>query len=295
MLIKRLFRAVRGSKPRAQATRADLVDRRERESATTDAPRLSGETAARCPVCRGACALLGSVDFNKSCEEARGRHLPASGIAVEYHRCGQCDFAFAPEFAQWRPEQFRERIYNADYKLVDPDYIDERPRSNASALVKILGKLDAIEHLDYGGGEGLMSALLRDRGWHSRSYDPFVDRATTFQSLGRFELVTAFEVFEHVPDVQQLMSDLCALLDQPGLVLFSTLLSDGQMNAGEGITWWYASPRNGHISLFSRRSLEILGAQRGLHFGSLSENLHAYWRQAPPWAGHLFSRPVAGR
>ena len=63
-----------------------------------------------------------------------------------------------------------------------------------------------LRHLDYGGGRGLLSDLLREKGWRSESYDPFVDRSVSLQDLGPFDLVTAYEVFEHVPDVRRLVA-----------------------------------------------------------------------------------------
>jgi hypothetical protein len=56
------------------------------------------------------------------------------------------------------------------------------------------------------------------------------------------------------------------------------------------LIWWYAAPRNGHISLFSRESLARLGAKQGLNFGSLIPDPHVFWRGAPAWAGHLFKQ-----
>lgn len=38
-----------------------------------------------CPICNTACTPLDVVDFNKSCEEARGKFLQLSGIAVYYY------------------------------------------------------------------------------------------------------------------------------------------------------------------------------------------------------------------
>jgi 2-polyprenyl-3-methyl-5-hydroxy-6-metoxy-1,4-benzoquinol methylase len=106
--------------------------------------------------------------------------------------------------------------------------------------------------------------------------------------LGKFDLITAFEVFEHVPDVLQLVSNLSALLAPDGLVLFSTMVSDGQLKRGERINWWYAAPRNGHISLFSKTSLILLGAKEGFNFASFAEGVHAYWRkEIPAWARHV--------
>lgn len=132
-----------------------------------------------------------------------------------------------------------------------------------------------------------MSERLRESGWRSASYDPFADRNKRPEQLGKFDLITAFEVFEHVPDARQLMTDLDSLLAADGVILFSTLLADGNIVPFQRLTWWYASPRNGHISLFSRQSLTILAADHDFRFGSFSEGFHGFWRQIPPWAAHL--------
>ena len=256
---------------------------------TTLRPAASSATEASlpaCPVCAAPCAPLDRVDFNKNCEEPRGLKLPASGVLIEYVLCDGCGFCFAPEFAKWTFRDFEQRIYNEDYGAVDPDYREVRPQGNAEMLHHLLGEA-RISHLDYGGGSGLLSDRLRDKGWDSRTYDPFVQRDTRLSDLGTFDLVTAFEVFEHVPDIDQLFTNLVQLVKADGLVLFSTLLSDGNIARGQPLGWWYASPRNGHISLFSAQSLRSSLNRRGLHFASANANLHIAHRTVPPWARHL--------
>lgn len=241
-----------------------------------------------CPVCGAGTSLLDVVDFNKSCEEARGLFLPLSGEPVYYALCGKCGFCFAPGLHRWPLEAFASRIYNDEYARVDPDYLEVRPRANAATLRTMFKDLPrTVKHLDYGGGQGLLSRLLRESGWDSTSWDPFVDRKSSVAQLGKFDLVTAYEVFEHVPDVQALMSDLEALLAPDGVVLFSTLLSDGNIRPNERLSWWYASPRNGHISLFSRESLALLAQRHGFTCGSFSGGFHVLFRAVPPWAAHV--------
>lgn len=241
-----------------------------------------------CPICGAKSSAIDVVDFNKSCEEVRGKHLPLVGIPVYYYLCDDCDFCFAPEFSGWTLEDFEREIYNAQYVGIDPDYADARPRSNAANLLTILDSQSLqIRHLDYGGGNGMLSDLLFQTGWDSTSYDPFVNRGIAPSGLGAFDLITAFEVFEHVPDVNRLASDLATLLRPDGMVLFTTLLSDGNIARGQRLTWWYASPRNGHISLFAQKSLAALARRHGFTFGSLSSNFHAFWRSVPPWGEQI--------
>lgn len=242
----------------------------------------------RCGVCKANASLHDVVDFNRSCEEARGKFLELAGQPVYYARCDACGFCFAPELCKWSLDEFKKKIYNDDYVQVDPDYLDSRPRGNAAALISMFGdRAQSIKHLDYGGGCGLMSRLLREANWQSMSYDPFVNGDVRLQDLGQFDLITAYEVFEHVPDVHALMTDLRALLAPQGLLLFSTLLSDGNIHRNQRLTWCYAAPRNGHISLFSRRSLALLAQANQVNFGSFNEGFHAFFAQVPPWAQHI--------
>ena len=241
-----------------------------------------------CPVCAAATSWLDAVDFNKSCEEARGKFLPPAGVPVHYALCDQCGFCFSPELHRWSIEEFSRRIYNDDYKVVDPDYLDARPRANAQMLAAMFANhVLEIRHLDYGGGNGVLSSELFAAGWDSTSYDPFVDGPVR-DGHGTFNLVTSFEVFEHVPDVNHLVSTLSTLVEEDGMVLFSTLLSDGNLARNQRVQWWYASPRNGHISLFSRKSLALLGEKEGFDLVSFSPNLHAFWRKIPSWATDVF-------
>lgn len=247
-----------------------------------------------CPVCLRPSLPYGEVDFNKSCLELQGASLPTAGIPVVFYRCAYCGFCFAPAIAKWSHAEFAEQIYNENYPLVDPDCIEARPLANAENLSRLLGeKALTLRHLDYGGGNGLLSETLRKKGWDSQSYDPFVNGVSSTHERGLFDLITAYEVFEHAPDPRGLMADLTRLLKPDGIVLFSTLVSDGVLGANGSLSWWYASPRNGHISLFSRQSLSVLAAANGFSFSSFSDGFHCMWRTPPAWAVEFI--PAEGR
>lgn len=83
------------------------------------------------------------------------------------------------------------------------------------------------------------------------------------------------------------MDNLTALCKPDGLLLFSTLVSDGHVARGRPLTWWYASPRNGHISIFSTESLRRCFSERGLMLGSFNSGTYLACREMPPWAADV--------
>lgn len=253
------------------------------------------DKAPRCPVCRKPTAPLGTVDFNRSCAEAQGRRLAPANRPVQYVMCRTCGFAFAPEFAAWTAEDFAREIYNEGYAAVDPDHRDLRPRANAATLLGMFpGASRPARHLDYGGGAGRLSEVLRAAGWDSTCHDPFFHdggfAGDAPAPAGTYSLITCFEVFEHVTDPRALAARLDGLLAPDGLMLVSTLVSDGQLAPGKPLTWWYAAPRNGHVSLYSRTSLDMLATRQGWRFASFSPESHVFWRgEFPAFARHLLA------
>ena len=128
--------------------------------------------------------------------------------------------------------------------------------------------------------------MLRAAGFpHVETYDPFVPRFAA-RPTGRFDCITCFEVLEHTTNPAQVFAELDELLTEPGLVLFSTLLQPADM-AFQGLSWWYASPRNGHVSLYTDASLRALAQPLGLALASFNESIHILLRGLPGFASHF--------
>ena len=240
---------------------------------------------AECKVCRGPSLLFGVVDFHKSCVEAQGRKLPLCGYPVYYRRCARCGFSFTDAFDGWTAEEFRRRIYNDDYILVDPDYVEARPAANARLVAESFqASRDSMRILDYGGGSGLLAERLRERGFSAASYDPFARLDEVPDE--RFDLITCFEVMEHVPQPRETVAAMVSLLKDDGVILFSTLEQPAEFER-VGLNWWYAAPRNGHISLYTPAALACLFKAHGMSVGSFSAVLHIAYGRVPGFAAHL--------
>jgi 2-polyprenyl-6-hydroxyphenyl methylase/3-demethylubiquinone-9 3-methyltransferase len=248
---------------------------------------LTVTDAPPCKCCGASTATIGSVDFGKSCEDRRQSPDSALGLPIEYRRCGSCGFVFTLAFDRFSPQDFHTYIYNDEYVRADPDFVEVRPRSNADLITELFRPSSRkLRLLDYGGGNGLLARLLRERGWAAASYDPFYPEHGR-RPAARFQIVSCFEVLEHSPTPFDTLRDLRWFMDDGGLILFSTLLQPADFER-QGLGWWYAAPRNGHVSLYSRAAMNALMRKAGLSWTSFNENLHlAFRRRLPAFARHL--------
>jgi len=229
-----------------------------------------------CPICEATSDSFGTVDFHKSCLEAEGRQLNPSGLAVEYRRCPGCGFVFCETFRTWTPEQFKAAIYNQDYIIVDPDYVEARPMASAIAVDNALDAMkDRITLLDYGGGNGRFAEIMRGWGYAAQTYDPFSDHR--HRPTEKVDYVTAFEVMEHTNTPHETVRDMASFMKDDGFIIFTTLLQPDDFDQ-VGLNWPYIAPRNGHISIFSKTALTRLFNQNGLNVRTLSEDSHIAYR-----------------
>jgi 2-polyprenyl-3-methyl-5-hydroxy-6-metoxy-1,4-benzoquinol methylase len=251
----------------------------------TDLLLIANPHPTECKVCRGPSFLFGVVDFNKSCIEAQGRRLAVSGCPVYYRRCQHCAFVFTNAFDSWTKEAFRKHIYNEHYIAVDPDFVEIRPAGNAKLVAgSFQAARSSIEILDFGGGAGLLAHRLREQQFYATTYDPF----SSFDEMPaeKFDLITCFEVMEHVPFPKDTVATMVSMLKDQGAILFSTLLQPASFES-QGLNWWYAGPRNGHVSLYSTPSLAHLFKHHRMKVASFSEGLHIAYAEVPTFAAHL--------
>jgi Methyltransferase domain len=235
--------------------------------------------ATQCKCCDQISRLAGLVDFSKSCVDVPGGKKidPYAGWPVYFYRCDSCGFTFTRALDHWQNQDFAKYIYNDDYVRCDPEYLGARPQGNAAMILHNMGGLkDKIDLLDYGSGLGIMTEILGRNGFGSvASFDPY----SSIQRPDRqFNMVTCFEVFEHVPDPVALLKDIDGFLSADGALLFSTMCCSQQV-IDEGLhNWWYCAPRNGHISFYTPAALTTLAARFDLRLHSFSDSLHALSR-----------------
>jgi len=136
--------------------------------------------------------------------------------------------------------------------------------------------------LDYGGGNGMFVRMMRDRGFDFYWNDKYASNqfAEGFEAPHdmKFSLLTAFEVFEHLPQPLESLEDMVHYSDS---VIFSTrLLPRWQIVPDD---WWYFLIDTGqHISLYSRESLELIAKKFSVQLSSNGLSLHMFSRKTIP-------------
>ena len=131
------------------------------------------------------------------------------------------------------------------------------------ALLDQLRLPAGAECIDFGGGIGLFTRLMRDRGFNFHSYDlyakPFFsDRYSLRSVAGRSPaVVTAFEVLEHFPDPAR---DLQLLFEaRPALLIATTELFNGQE-----ADWPYLAEDTGqHLFFYSPEAMNRIATRFG--------------------------------
>jgi 2-polyprenyl-6-hydroxyphenyl methylase/3-demethylubiquinone-9 3-methyltransferase len=235
-----------------------------------------------CKICGGSSAHFTSVDFSKHCNKQLDLATRLSGIAVDYYQCSECDFIFTCLIDDYTKADLLRNIYNEDYIRFDPLYPRIRPEANARFLASVVRDAFRADRrprvLDYGAGSGMLSRILQDRIFVENydSLNPEFDRLPIDR---RFDLIFCAEVVEHMPFPHIFIRDWQRLLSGRGCVLFSTETQPADIKTLRA-DWWYLGPRNGHVSIFSRKGLETLCARHGMLYANLSTAWHVAFRQA---------------
>lgn len=258
--------------------------------------RVPFETACKC--CGATSCLVGVVDASRSGSDVRAGRVVTelSGLAVFYHRCVRCGFTFTRAFDHWTPADFAEHIYNHEYGLHDPEYCDgQRGRRTAMDIINQFGlKISHLSVLDWGAGKGGFTATLKSHGFkYVDSYDPFESDACELPD-GKYNVVTCFEVIEHVLNPVELICDLAARRTHDGAILISTLCCTQSVVEYGLENWHYCVPRNGHISLMTPMALQACAREVNLSAHSFNEGAHVIFdsEYAPKWLSPMLPLTV---
>ena len=217
-------------------------------------------TTDTCAICRGRLVAFGDATVLGS-------------RPVVYLRCTRCGSVQLPD-PDWLDVAYGDAISALDVGLL------ERCIQLANVTSAVLGaqRLRAGTFLDFAGGYGTLTRLMRDRGFDFRHHDPLCENIFAQGHEGdlerRYDLVTAFEVLEHLPHPLATLAPVAARTDL--LLMTTQLLPEPAPRPGE---WdYYAEETGQHVVLYTPAALRALAGDLGMQVTSTGRLVHLFHR-----------------
>jgi hypothetical protein len=190
---------------------------------------------------------------------------------VSFFQCRSCGFMQTEE-PYWLPESYAEAITRADVGIVDRN---AKMAKMTKSIISCYFNADA-KFIDYGGGAGLFVRMMRDYGYDfywldAHCQNVFARGFEADSSPGtHYELLTAFEVMEHLPDPVPEIEHMLKL--SKNILLTTSPLPAKTPKLDE---WWYYGLDHGqHVSFFTLKALAVLAEKLQLKVYSDGVYLH---------------------
>lgn len=191
---------------------------------------------------------------------------------VKYYKCAQCNF-IQTEKPYWLHEAYANAITSLDIGLISRNQIIA---PIAEALINSSFNADS-SFIDYGGGYGIFVRMMRDKGFDFFRYDIYCENlfAKNFDisnsKVKKYELLTSFEVFEHLENPLDEIEKMLELSDN---IFFTTTVYPQTKDLRN---WWYLIPETGqHISIYATKTLEWVAQYFNLHYTGYNGQYHMF-------------------
>lgn len=193
---------------------------------------------------------------------------------VDYYKCVETGFIQTEE-PYWLEEAYSSAITKLDIGLA---YRNEQLRDRIIPILTNNFNVDGL-FLDYAGGYGLFTRMMRDKGYDFYHTDPYCQNIFAeyfdLEDIGintKFELVTSFEVFEHLVNP---IEEITKMLSHSDNLFFTTEIQPANLNSIND--WWYFIPETGqHISLYTIDSLKFIADKFNYEFYTDGQSTHLF-------------------
>lgn len=178
-----------------------------------------------------------------------------------YFQCPKCQLLqISNPF--WLEEAYKEAI-----NVCDTGILARNNRFSELVSIIIYYFFDRSgTFVDYAGGYGIFTRLMRDLGfdfyWCDKYTQNILAKGFEYNEHNKIELLTAFEVLEHLEDPFQ---DFDRMTSISRNLLFSTELLPSPLPSPD--QWWYYGIEHGqHISFYTEETLHFIANHYGLTY-----------------------------
>lgn len=189
---------------------------------------------------------------------------------ITYYRCPNCGY-ICTETPYWLSEAYSDAIADSDIGLLARNY---RFQQTVPIIINLVSSGMTESLLDYGAGYGVFVRLMRDRGYNFEWYDKYCDNIFAKgheKTRDHYSIITGFELAEHLVDP---ISELAPILKMCDHFIFSTSLVPFSSPPQISEWWYYAVDSGQHVSIYTKRSFQILAEKFGMHYYHFVGSMH---------------------
>ena len=210
----------------------------------------------QCLICDSNCSLAVTT-------EVLGMHT------CNYFKCDSCSFIFA-ENPHWLERSFSEIQSDLDIGAVDRVSISSKLIEVFLRSVPIRGRC-----IDFGGGYGVLTRIMRDKGFDYFNFDPYtkpiLSKRYSVDSIERADFYSLIEVSLHFTNP---ISELREISAKTPLILMTAVVPPENLDS----SWWYLSPDTGqHVAIYSIKTLEFIAADLGMNLLTDGKFFHVFY------------------
>ena len=193
---------------------------------------------------------------------------------IKYFHCQHCEFIQTEE-PYWLEEAYSETINLTDTGIMKRNQI----LADFATIIIYLFFNRRKKFLDYAGGYGIFTRLMRDIGfdmfWNDKYTKNLVARGFNYSKNEQYELLTSFESFEHFLNPLEDVESMLSISDN---ILISTTLTPTKMPLP---TEWdyYALEHGQHISFYSIKTMQYIANKYNLNFYTNGKNIHLFTKK----------------
>jgi len=196
-----------------------------------------------------------------------------------YYTCTSCGF-MQTDKPFWLNEAYQNAINTSDTGIL---IRNQRIARVTTSIIYLFFNTKG-KFIDYAGGYGIFTRIMRDIGIDFYWSDPYADNllAKKFEIEPgvRYDLATSFESFEHFEDPITELDKILKISDN--IIVTTELLPTPIPTVND---WWYYSPEHGqHISFYTINAFNKLASHFNLHYYN-SDNVHLLVKKKLPLYG----------
>jgi Methyltransferase domain len=211
------------------------------------------------------------------CEKETGKSFEGNMLnkhMISYFYCNNCGFLQTEE-AYWLKEAYKDPINMTDTGIIQRNIWLSKV---TSSLIFFLFDKSA-KFLDFAGGYGIFTRLMRDRSFDFYWHDPYTEnifaKGFEYQKKEEIDLLTTFESFEHFVEP---MKEIQKITEISSNILFTTELLPNPIP--EPDKWWYYGLEHGqHIGFYSIKTLNYIAKKFNLRFYTNGKDVHLFTKK----------------